>query len=446
MPKTLVESTVSNATARAKLAAGMHWRGINADVHLGYRRGKRAGHWLVRWYVGDGKYKQETIGSADDGIDADGVDCLTFSQAKAAAAQVVEQRKATEKASLLGPIATVRSVVEAYCTSREARENARGEPVRKRDARNRLAKHVLSTRVASREMHSLSESDLRAWRDGLPANLATATVRRLVNDFKAALNAGAVRHRAALPAEISVVIKNGLSAPDASPPVARDKQALSDADLRRLVDAAEKVDAEQEWDGDLLRMVVVLAATGGRFSQVRRMDVGDVQAGQSRLMLPVSRKGRGTKHATHVAMRVGSDVIGLLLPAITGRPQTAVLLERWRHKQVPGQDGLTPRWVRDSRAPWTSAPEMTRGWRKIIEVAKLPNDTVPYALRHSSIVRQLRSGLPVRLVAALHDTSTRMIETHYAAAIVDALDELSAGAVIPLVGQGSDDNVVRFKR
>ena len=32
-------------------------------------------------------------------------------------------------------------------------------------------------------------------------------------------------------------------------------------------------------------------------------------------------------------------------------------------------------------------------------------DIVPYALRHSSIVRQLRAGLPVRCAAALHDTS-----------------------------------------
>ena len=67
------------------------------------------------------------------------------------------------------------------------------------------------------------------------------------------------------------------------------------------------------------------------------------------------------------------------------------------------------------------------------KLAGLPADTVPYALRHSSIVRQLRAGLPVRLVAALHDTSARMIELHYSAAIVDALDDLSAGAVIPLV-------------
>jgi hypothetical protein len=43
-----------------------------------------------------------------------------------------------------------------------------------------------------------------------------------------------------------------------------------------------------------------------------------------------------------------------------------------------------------------------------------------YALRHSSIVRGLKANLPIRLVAALHDTSVEMIEKHYSAFIVDA--------------------------
>jgi len=53
-----------------------------------------------------------------------------------------------------------------------------------------------------------------------------------------------------------------------------------------------------------------------------------------------------------------------------------------------------------------------------------------YALRHSSIVRALGAGLPIRLVAALHDTSVEMIEKHYAAFIVDATEELARRATM----------------
>ena len=46
--------------------------------------------------------------------------------------------------------------------------------------------------------------------------------------------------------------------------------------------------------------------------------------------------------------------------------------------------------------------------------ARLAGAVVPYALRHTSIVRGIRSNLPVRLVAASHDTAVSMIEAHYA--------------------------------
>lgn len=74
---------------------------------------------------------------------------------------------------------------------------------------------------------------------------------------------------------------------------------------------------------------------------------------------------------------------------------------------------------------------MVRPWRAICEKAEV-RGVIPYALRHSSIVRGIRAGLPIRLVAALHDTSVAMIERHYARWIADGLDELAARAIIEL--------------
>ena len=51
---------------------------------------------------------------------------------------------------------------------------------------------------------------------------------------------------------------------------------------------------------------------------------------------------------------------------------------------------------------------------------------------HSLIVRGLRTGLPVRLVAAVHDTSAAMVEKHYGAFIVDAMEDLLRRAVLAL--------------
>jgi hypothetical protein len=48
-----------------------------------------------------------------------------------------------------------------------------------------------------------------------------------------------------------------------------------------------------------------------------------------------------------------------------------------------------------------------------------PNVITCYALRHSSICRALLKGVPVSVVAKLHDTSSDEIEAHYAAYILD---------------------------
>ena len=93
------------------------------------------------------------------------------------------------------------------------------------------------------------------------------------------------------------------------------------------------------------------------------------------------------------------------------------------------------KWQKAGVEAWLNASELTRPWGVILNKAGLAADIVPYALRHSSIVRGLREGLPVRLVAALHDTSSAMIEKHYSAYIVDAMDELAARAVVPLVSE-----------
>lgn len=150
--------------------------------------------------------------------------------------------------------------------------------------------------------------------------------------------------------------------------------------------------------------MLVLAATGTRFSQLIRMRVADVQAAQKRLMIPVSRKGRGVKQATHIGVRVGDDVLIELARATAGRKGADALFLRPHWRQV-----APAKWVKGERGPWFASAELTRPWAAIVSRAGLPVETIPYALRHSSIVRGLRAGLPVRLVAALHDTSWAMM-------------------------------------
>jgi len=88
-------------------------------------------------------------------------------------------------------------------------------------------------------------------------------------------------------------------------------------------------------------------------------------------------------------MKVGDDVIKALQPAAEGRPDDAPLLERWRHRQT---DPTT--WVKVGRLACKTASKMRLWWQKVVEVAAYP-DVIPYALRHSSIVRAIRAGFSV---------------------------------------------------
>ncbi|MCL6698293.1 tyrosine-type recombinase/integrase [Sphingomonas sp. NSE70-1] len=449
MAKTLTEAKITTREQRKKLPIGVHWRGIDPEVHLGYRKGKRGGKWLVRWYIGDEDYRQRTFATADDELPEGTLD---FDDAVREARNLVAVERRKARAAAEGPLLTVRNAVETYSAARDARDTARkGRPVRS-DATSRLTRYVTgqqargkrkeveATALAEIALYELSESDLLAWRAALPGALKGTTKQRLINDLKAALNEAFAANRSRLPATFPATIKHALRALNEgdgdADEVARENQILSDVEVARLLGAARDIDAEQGWEGDLFRLVLVLAATGARFSQIARLRVGDVQVKAQRLFVPVSRKGRGSKSGG-TPVPIGADVLEALMPALKGRASQAPLLERWRSKQVAG--GI--RWERVGRGSWQSASELVRPWAAIRERAKM-SEVISYALRHTSIVRGIRANLPIRLVAALHDTSVAMIERHYGRFVADGLDELAARSVVPLVPQRDDGDVV----
>ena len=186
MSKTLFEAKLTTKNARAKLGKGAHWRAIDPDVHLGYRKGVRGGRWVVRWYQSNGVYEQDTFATADDHLPADGGNVLDFTQAAAKARELVTKSRTDKRTLEHGPLLTIADAVHEYISFREERAIAMGS--RDKDARSRLTKHVTGSSLAMIPLHSLQNTDLRNWKGGLPTRLAHSTVRRLINDLKAALH------------------------------------------------------------------------------------------------------------------------------------------------------------------------------------------------------------------------------------------------------------------
>ncbi|RUT34542.1 integrase [Arsenicitalea aurantiaca] len=422
-------SEIDTIAKRAKLAPrkNPYWHGVSGGrggVSLGYRKGaKGPGVWIAK-IVLEKRRLEERLGHADDEGAPPGA--LKYRAAVAAALDWSQRQAAalTAPASEASGGPTVRSAVEAYSSMRERRSAQDGK-----NATGRLAKHVLSDKAfADTPLARLRAGTIETWRaglakarheDGRVEPLAPATVNRLMNDLRAALNAMIESRRRELPPHLSDEVRIGTRAGRVEN-VAR-KQLLTDKQVQSVVQAAFDVDPE----GDFGRLVMLAAATGARFSQLTSATVAHFQPEHRRILMPGSRKGRTPAAKAPVAIPLSDDVVERLRPAATDRPASACLLERWGYRKAEAF-----RWERDKRRPWAGAYEVDKPWAAACAKAGLPSGTVMYALRHSSIVRGLRAGLPVRLVASLHDTSIEMIERHYSAFIVDMTEELARRATL----------------
>jgi len=420
--------------ARLKARSNPYWRMICEGQHLGYYKGARGSTWIVR-YRSEATARcgiKVSLGATDDIAQANGETILSWRQALDKAMRWLELQEKGGAETAINPDITVAEAVESYIAMRDARRATQAGRAVRSDASYKLGTHVIEDgKLSSIPLAKLTEADLKAWQ--LRVKRRRTSIQRVINELKAALNRAWTEHRRSLPTDLPVVIKHGLAIEaEAQQAKARDNQVVSDDQIRRIVAAALALDE------DFGRLVLLLAATGARFAQLRRLTVGDVQAEQGRVMVPESFKGK-RRATAYIRVQVGADTLSALAPAIEGRPLSAPLLERWRYVQVKTGErrNACQVWERDTRGPWMTASEMTRFWNRACEDAGVGASIIPYALRHSSIVRGLRMGLPIRLVAAIHDTSVAMIERHYSRWITEGLDELAARAVVPMVSMAA---------
>src|SRR5262249_54343739 len=144
-----------------------------------------------------------------------------------------------------------------------------------------------------------------------------------------------------------------------------------------------------DYDGEAFGMLVETAAvTGSRYSQIYRLGVQDLQDGRAdpRLMMPSSRKGRGQKTTARRPVPIPKSLAEKLRVAAAGRAPTDRLL------------------IRKNGTPWKKSNH-SRPFGRVVKLAGLdPGEVTIYALRHTNIVRQLLANVPVRVVAANHDT------------------------------------------
>lgn len=381
---------------------------LGDGVSVGYRRNDGAGAWVARRSDGKGGKHEGRIGTADDYADADGVSVLSYAQATAAAFEWAKADAAkTAKGSVPAAPLTLEKAIERYEGDLKVRGGDTGNV-------GRLRAH-LPERLLKMAVPDLTVGDLKEWRDGLTETLAAASVNRTMTPLKAALNAAAdadqgntITSRA--PWEIG--LKTLADAEEAHNII------LSAAVVAKIVKAAY---AQSEAFGLL---VEVLAVTGSRSSQVARIRVEDLQNGGTdpRLHVPTSAKGKGQKKVRSTPVPIPTTLAKRLKSSCEGRAPSAPLLTKPTGGVWAKSDHTRP-FARAVKAAGLRAEEIA---------PHSFNDLTIYALRHSAIVRQIIAGVPLRIVAALADTSAVMIERTYSKYIAHHADALARGALLDL--------------
>jgi site-specific recombinase XerD len=385
---------------------------LSPGIALGYRRNAGAGTWTVRVADGGAEWIKK-IALADDLEDASPPHVLSYWQALDTA-RALARRQPGEAIDESRPL-TVAEALDRYEADLKARG---GDPYNARHARLHLTGSILSKPVAL-----LGATELRKWRDSLlDKGLAAGTVNRTKTGLRAALELAAAHDPRITNQRAWKVGLAGL--PDAH----RARNViLDDATVRRIVAAAYDLDRA------LGVMTEVAATTGARLSQLARLEVADLQPDgpEPRLLMPLSAKGRArNKRHERRPVPITSALAAVLKQEAQGRAGDAPLLlrangERWGH-------GRRRHHRNDFRA--------------VIKAAGLdPDEVTLYALRHSSIVRQLLASVPIRIVAILHDTSVKMIERTYSRHIASHSDEIARRALLD-VSQPAAANVVQLAK
>ena len=345
---------------------------------------------MVRHYVGAQSYQVESIGTADDLSDADGVAIMSFWQAQAKARERMVERAHEGNG---GPL-TVAAVIERYLEYLEGRRRSAY------DARRRAEAFILPE-LGKIEAAALTTDRLRQWHVALSEarpRLRTAQGKR--QQYRAIdRSEEAVRRRRSSANRVLTILKAALNH------AFNDGKLKSDAEWRR-VKPFESVDGVRTGylkldeckrlinaAGPQFRELVQAALlTGARYGQLAAATVADLDADNGTLRL-ASAKGSGATKVYHVSLT--REGVAFFTALAAGRGRSDLLLRR--------ADG----------SAWGKS-EQGRPMQEACKRARIDPPAPFHLLRHTYASLTIMNGAPLLVVAKnLGHADTRMVERVY---------------------------------
>ncbi|TLU71260.1 tyrosine-type recombinase/integrase [Lichenicoccus roseus] len=424
MARTVRDANLESRAARLRLkpAAKPYYRAIDEGLHIGYRRGKIAGKWVMRFYLGAETYRVETIGTADDTLDADGFEFLNFSQAQTLArTKFVESKRVAAGLPAQGGPYTVALCLEDYLRWLEQNRKTA------KDARCRADAQILPA-LGGIDCEKLTTKQLRDWRDAAAA--APARIRTKIGDkqlFRTAPDQDpdeAKRRRRATTNRVLTILKAALNHAWRDQKISTDQAwralkpfAQADASRVRYLTVEEAKRLLNATSGRFHDLVHAALLTGCRFGELAALQAGDFNRDSGTLHVRISKSG----HGRHVVLTdEGLAFFGRLA---AGQPARRTLL--------PNESGA--RWGKSSQS---------RPMAEACVAARLDPPPSFHVMRHTYASLALMGGAPLLVVARnLGHTDTRMCERNYGHLSVSYFAD-AIRAALPHFGVEADRKVV----
>jgi integrase len=430
MPRKSRDERLDTRTARLKLSPRRepYWRNIQEGRALGYRRlaGGKAGTWIARWYEPTEGRKYAALGPADDMLDADGTDTLTFTQAQdRARAWFIEMQRNAGR--VVDPV-TVREAMAAY----EADYLARGGKAA-RDLRRTIEAHIIPP-LGDKLVADLSAPAITRWHH----KLATAPIRvrtgakatKPRGRVVATDDANGLRARRATANRVLTVLKAALSL------AYREGRVTSDDAWRRVkpfkgVDAArvrylsdpECVRLVNACPAALRKIVTAALLTGCRYGELTKIKAADYDPAGMVLHIREAKAGKPR------AVPLTDDAARFFATETTGKARATLILTR--------EDGEL--WGKSHQC---------RPLRIACTAAKIAPAVSFHILRHTFASRLAMRRVPMSVIAAALGNSETMCAKHYAhlspGYVADTIRENAGG--MGLVPDAGSPTVMPLRR
>ncbi len=363
--------------ARSKLPKrhNPYWREITPGLHIGYRKAIRGGVWIGRKYLDDGKYTKWRLGTADDTVDSDGVEILSFTEADAKA-------RLGPSGSVGGRMETVNDVMNYYMKQQrsEARSAAKTQYT--------IDKHIKPT-IGTKRLSRLTADSIRAWRDDLAAPKKKKKSSDSPREQRRKLQASANRVLTILKAALNYAERNGKYRGEAPWKLVKPFRNV-DATEHPYLSRDEAIRLQNACPTNLRQLVRGALETGCRYGELRSMKVSDHNADAGTIVVRESKSGKVRhSHLTESGQTFFDEL------TLSKKKSELMFLK------VSGE-------------PWGRSHQ-SKPMRDACKIANI-EPPVPFkALRTTYGSLLAREGVPLQVIAAaLGHADTRITEKHYA--------------------------------